>query len=215
MDITINLANGTEFEYENNPPETLFSMANFFQALHAIIRAELGVYYPNNFLLNTTVAESAAVIQPLRDYPLNDDIYNNIRKSLSRSNSSAGGDPTGYYLPWSPSASPIQIQTTYLCHVWRAKSAGPAFISVLVATLAIFTSGWGVAMLVASFIAKKQIANGGHPSPFCISLPDGCDVNLSGNVCHAHDNETNKAITPMFDHGTPGEAPEFSWVDLF
>ncbi|KAF8889655.1 hypothetical protein BD779DRAFT_1671768 [Infundibulicybe gibba] len=51
---------------------------------------------------------------------------------------------------------PASVQVVYLCRYQQRKSLPQATISVIVATLSMFSGGWAVFMLIATCIVKRR-----------------------------------------------------------
>lgn len=51
---------------------------------------------------------------------------------------------------------PAVFNALYQCQTTQLKSIGSVIISILVATLSLFTSGWGIVMLAAAFLEKRN-----------------------------------------------------------
>lgn len=84
------------------------------------------------------------------------------------------------------------ISVPYLCHFSERKSAGEAFIAVLVATLSMFSAGWAIFMLVCSYLAKRGQPQGAFspgaslPFPVYSSVLIPCHILYLANCCDYH-----------------------------
>jgi len=144
-------------------------IANIIQTIHASVRIDLGNPHKNNFLLNPSVlnatlssAFSAEVLPNTTVSTLYEFIANRGFFTLQNA------------LPLKVEGL-AKLQTRYLCQLQRMKAPAQAFIAVLVATLSMFVSGWGLVMLFASYWAKKgnDSANNcvGHDKEFGMNIP--------------------------------------------
>jgi len=130
---------------------------NLLQAVAACIGVELGNPRPNNFILNpsflnNTIIPNFPTTQWNADIP--DEIYSSLYYGW------AHPDPIlESYLPVDTSG-PANIQAVYPCQFQKRKSPGALFVSVLVATLGMFSTGWAVFILIASALAKRTDPEG-------------------------------------------------------
>ncbi|KIM40015.1 hypothetical protein M413DRAFT_190122 [Hebeloma cylindrosporum] len=132
---------------------------NLLQAVDACIGVELGNPRPNNFILNPSFLNNS-IVRKFPTTPWNADIdyenYSGLYYGWSEP------DPIlKSYLPVNTSG-PANIQAIYPCQFQRRKSAGPLFVSVLVATLGMFSTGWALFILIASVLAKRTDPAGGN-----------------------------------------------------
>ncbi|KAG8979662.1 hypothetical protein FRB95_012048 [Tulasnella sp. JGI-2019a] len=139
------------------------SVNNALQTLHAAVRFDLGNALPNNLFTNTTaVLSTNQTIIPT--FPI-EAIDSSGNKTVSSANSRFYDLLTGavrmdngseYF-----SAFPLDgskrstISVPFLCRFLELKSPGNAFISVLVATLSMFSAGWTVFILICGYFAKR------------------------------------------------------------
>jgi hypothetical protein len=128
-------------------------LSNLIQSFHASVRVDLGNPSRNNFLtspaaVNTTLFATFPATEPLQ--PSNSNLY------LSAS------QPNKYLKPFFPVLleGPARVQVVYLCRFQRRKPLGQAFISVLVATLSMFSSGWAIFMFIATNVIKSRDEKG-------------------------------------------------------
>ncbi|KAG9027901.1 hypothetical protein FRB95_007063 [Tulasnella sp. JGI-2019a] len=150
------------------------SVNNALQTLHAAVRFDLGNALPNNLFTNTTaVLSTNQTIIPT--FPL-ETINSKGNRTVSSAHSKFYDMLTGairrdngseYF-----SALPLDgskrstILVPFLCRFLELKSPGNAFISVLVATLSMFSAGWTVFILICGYFAKR-----GKPQGKCIIYP--------------------------------------------
>jgi hypothetical protein len=129
---------------------------NMLQTVYAIIRVELGNPSPNNFILHPNITDSI-IVSKFPATPLNqggDALISGLYQEWTNP------DPeTKKYLPVTVSG-PANIQVVYPCRFQRQKTPGQLFISVLVATLATFSTGWAVFMVLAVYFAKRRGPSG-------------------------------------------------------
>ena len=141
--------------------DTKLPIFNLLQTVYAIIRAEFGNPSPNNFILHPNVTDNI-IVSKFPATPLNkggDALVSQLYQEWTNP------DPeTKKYLPVTVSG-PANIQVVYPCRFQRQKTPGQLFISVLVATLATFSTGWAVFMVLAVYFAKRK-----GPSGECGSL---------------------------------------------
>ena len=125
---------------------------NLLQAIYACIRVELGNPSSNNFILNPSFLNNSIT----RKFPAtrwNPDSGNQDYSILYH----AWADPDPIlkgYLPVTTSG-PANIQLVYPCRFHQHKSIGSLFVSVLVATLSMFSTGWALFILTAGVLAKR------------------------------------------------------------
>ncbi|KAF8802521.1 hypothetical protein BYT27DRAFT_7226416 [Phlegmacium glaucopus] len=67
------------------------------------------------------------------------------------------------------------IQVVYPCQFQQRKSLGQLVISVLVATLSMFWTGWAVFMLIATAIVKRNNPTANRCEGHCVQHPPGLD----------------------------------------
>jgi hypothetical protein len=160
------LASHTESQPTNDDnPEvidsnTLGPLSNIIQLIYASARIDLGNPSPNNFILNPSTSNQTLVqIFPRTNFTLE------VKSLLyEKWTTGKGIENLKQYLPVSVD-QPADIRVAYLCRSQRQKAAGPLFISVLVATLSMFSSGWAIFMFIAVYFAKRD-DRGQDPSHF-------------------------------------------------
>jgi len=132
---------------------------NLLQAVHACIGVELGNPRSNNFILNLHSLKTGSFANFLQ--------LNGTQTSTSRITLiyiMDGPDLIQYSNLTCRSTPPdlqILIQAIYPCQFQKRKSLGPLFVSVLVATLGMFSTGWAAFILIASVLAKQADPAGG------------------------------------------------------
>jgi hypothetical protein len=131
-------------------------ISNLLQTVYAIIRVELGNPSPNNFILHPNITDSI-IVSKFPATPLNQDgdaLVSGLYQEWTNP------DPeTKKYLPVTVSG-PANIQVVYPCRFQQQKTPSQLFISVLVATLATFSTGWAVFMVLAVYFAKRRGPSG-------------------------------------------------------
>lgn len=124
---------------------------NIIRIIHAAARVDLGIDSPNNLILHSEVANASLVTTfPTTDLnPTNDTSASLLLDWIN---------PTSVIKPYIPVnvSGPAELEVVYLCRLQHRKAAGQLFISVLVATLSMFSSGWALFLSVATIIAKRQ-----------------------------------------------------------
>ncbi|KAJ7079266.1 hypothetical protein B0H15DRAFT_954121 [Mycena belliarum] len=138
---------------------------NLVQSAYATIRLDLGNPALNNFLLApalipSTLAANFTEIVPnlpsdsfLYAILVNGPAFRNLPSSVT----ATYGDLSALFPLAVP--GPAVVDGVYLCRFQRAKSPGSAFIAVLVATLSMFSSAWGVFVVVAAGVVKRRGPN--------------------------------------------------------
>jgi hypothetical protein len=158
--VTVMYANGNHSTYDTslpisdtNRPGVIYDiyppLTNFAQTIVAAVRIDLGNPSPNNFMLNPSVLNATIV-----------DIFpaNNLTTASASSLYEANANPdrrTQGMLPLTV-AGPADIQVLYTCQFRQRKSLAQVFISVLVATLSMFSAGWAVFTFFASYYAAHK-----------------------------------------------------------
>ncbi|KAJ7487912.1 hypothetical protein FB451DRAFT_1225903 [Mycena latifolia] len=132
-------------------------LANIIQTMYAAVRIDLGNPSPNNFLLNTsaipgTIFSTFPTIPGV--YSTSDEYANLIGASVNPDFNITG------LLPLT-TTGPAELDVVYLCRFQRRKAPAQAFIAVLVATLSMFGTGWGVFLALATKIVKRRDTGGG------------------------------------------------------
>ncbi|KAF8893070.1 hypothetical protein BD779DRAFT_1508712 [Infundibulicybe gibba] len=136
---------------ETNPQaltdDNRLPVENIIQTLHAALRIDLGNPNPNNIFLFPQEA-TKLVLAP--EFPASSGL--NSTASL-------------LYLTGSlPSLAPVEfdkhmsdfIRVVYLCRHQQRKPLAQAAVSVIVATLSMFSGGWAVFILVATYFVKSK-----------------------------------------------------------
>ncbi|KAF8887583.1 hypothetical protein BD779DRAFT_1440840 [Infundibulicybe gibba] len=137
---------------------------NLIQTLHAALRIDLGNPNPNNIFLHP---QDATKLVMASTFP-----------KSSGMNSTASRVYLSGIMPSFPSifpdkhlsdfipmnlTGPASVQVVYLCRYQQRKPLPQATISVVVATLSMFSGGWAVFMLVATYIVKRRYKHGSCP----------------------------------------------------
>ena len=131
------------------------SVANLVQTIPATVEIDLGNSHKNNFLVNPSLLNKTLYSQfpsPLLPEPTVSYLY----QSISEGNVST----TPNLLPFKVEG-PAKLEARYLCQVQHLKEPAQATIAVLVATLSMFVSGWGLFMLLSTYWAKRGSNSGG------------------------------------------------------
>ncbi|KAG8992993.1 hypothetical protein FRB93_002146 [Tulasnella sp. JGI-2019a] len=146
--------NGTIYRvWTSELPEPLLGiMTSATQLFLAVVRLDIGNAFPNNFLvhpdtLNATISSNIT-------------LYGDCLDTLQQMDSVFPG--------LGDMSRPATIASQYLCHFPHRKPLGSAIISVLVATLTMFGSGWTVFLLVAKLYEQRKYPQG-----------KSCDCHLS------------------------------------
>ena len=163
---TLVYPNGTLSEYSADYPvdntnqfniddDIAGPLGNIIRIIHDAARIDLGIDSPNNLILHSDVA-NASLVTTFPITTLNP--TNNTSASLLLDWIS----PTSAMKPYLPVnvSGEAELQVVYLCRLQQRKAAGQLFISVLVATLSMFSSGWALFLSVATIIAKRQDTTG-------------------------------------------------------
>jgi hypothetical protein len=141
---------------------------NFLHLAQAAARIDLGNTASNNFLTNLNIVDStlAADFPPPAGAPSTAV----SRSQLYETWKSQIGPQTNETYPPIRITGPSTLQAVFICRLSRLKSVGSLIVSVLVATLSMFSSAWGLALLVATAYTKKGHIGGEqrqrHP-PYC------------------------------------------------
>ena len=133
---------------------------NLLQAVYAAIRVDLGNPSLNNFILNP-LALNGTIFEK---FPAT--AYNQDQLSTTSTLFHQWHNPNPSlraYLPVTVSG-PAQIQVVYPCRFQQRKPLGSLVVSVLVATLSMFSSAWAVFILAATAFAKRI-------DPACVFSP--------------------------------------------
>lgn len=139
----------------------LFSetLGNAFQTMDAAVRVDFGHTIYNNFLTNADLGPLA--LSPT--FPTLTLSPNGTVSSTGEHSSTLYELVTGTFGDLTPdqtaivslpldASQPSRLQVPYLCHFSTRKSTGSLIVSVLVATLSMFTAGYGFVMFIASNI---------------------------------------------------------------
>lgn len=165
LDIAVDAVGWSNYSFQTAFPNTDFfttydkSLMNIMQAMHAAARLDVGNILPNNFSTNASVIKET----PWENIPVTEanglsNLYNIIAV-----NSTLAPGLTFAQPPFNVPSDPTTIVISYLCHFSVPKSPGQIFVSVLVATLSMCTAGWGWAMFIAAYFAKRNQPTGQFP----------------------------------------------------
>ena len=163
---TLVYPNGTLSEYSASSPvddtnqfniddDIAGPLKNIIRIIHDAARIDLGIDSPNNLILHSEVA-NASLVTTFPKTILNPTNDTSASLLLDWINPTSAMKP---YLPVNVSGE-AELQVVYLCRLQQRKAAGQLFISVLVATLSMFSSGWALFLSVATIIAKRQDTTG-------------------------------------------------------
>ncbi|KAF6759946.1 hypothetical protein DFP72DRAFT_1004757 [Ephemerocybe angulata] len=132
---------------------------NFLQLARAAAQIDLGNAAPNNFLTNLSMVDSVLIpTYPSASRPgvsVKSQLYNAWKSQLMQSSI----EPKPYANLGI--SGPSTLQAVFICHFSRLKSTGSLLVSVLVATLSMFSSGWAILLIVAAHIVKTRIGSEG------------------------------------------------------
>jgi hypothetical protein len=117
------------------------AITNLAQVMHAAIRLDLGHVLPNNVLVNPAMINGTIAAGT------------SLEGSYLYTDLNADGSDLFTYPVFSLDETTIDVQ--FLCKLKSAKSWPEIMINTLVATVSMFGTGWGIAMLAAAYFAKK------------------------------------------------------------
>ncbi|TEB34781.1 hypothetical protein FA13DRAFT_1729438 [Coprinellus micaceus] len=80
-------------------------------------------------------------------------------------------------------SGPSTLQAVFICHFSKLKGIGSLIVSVLVATLSMFSSAWGLALILAAYAAKSK----GRQANYCDGHQDCGGRNPEGHDMQARD----------------------------
>lgn len=142
----------------STPDIANLTMSNAAQLIMAAIRLDLGNVFPNNLLASPNTLNST-IARPPPEYQ-----YGNLYDLLSKGVTAYPNETMVQDANWivlnTTLPDPAIIATQFLCHVAQRKPLGQAVISVLVATLSIFTTGWGLVMLASTLYESWKYGEG-------------------------------------------------------
>ncbi|KAF9532596.1 hypothetical protein CPB83DRAFT_759140 [Crepidotus variabilis] len=131
-------------------------LLNLLQTVYAAARIDLGIDSPNNIFLH----KEAIPLVLNKTFPVTPNTPASVPEALTSNLFIDLEDPSQIdesyvnFLPLKVSG-PAAIRVLYLCRYQRRKSGGSLFISVLVAVLSMFTSGWGIYLGLLTKWAKR------------------------------------------------------------
>ncbi len=142
--------------------------ANYMQVMLAATRFDLGNIYPNNIFYNASIVDNTLYSTqsvPGSPYgvPLGVPLIFKTRTNPGSSDPSL--DYTGLTEYWQtnrPIAS-TTVSVPFLCHFTEAKSAGNAFISILVAITSLMGTTWVIMTFVMGWITTHKTPEGKSP----------------------------------------------------
>ncbi|KAJ2922561.1 hypothetical protein H1R20_g14534, partial [Candolleomyces eurysporus] len=124
---------------------------NFLQLARAAALIDLGNPAPNNFLLNLQFTDN--VLAPrFPETPVTFASQSRLYSAWKSQTDPA--DNSSYPVLRVP--GPSTLQAVFNCHLFKLKGPGSLFVSVLVATLSMFSSAWGLALIFAAYFVKKR-----------------------------------------------------------
>ncbi|KAF6743203.1 hypothetical protein DFP72DRAFT_828487 [Ephemerocybe angulata] len=141
----------------NPPPYNLTEslrapMLNFFHLARATAQIDLGNSAPNNFLTNPSMID--AVLIP--EFPSAFQPGSTARSQLYDAWKSQKIPRTITNYATLAVPGPATLQAPFICHFYRLKSPGSLVVSVMVATLSMFSSAWGLSIVLAARILKNK-----------------------------------------------------------
>jgi hypothetical protein len=164
---------------------------NLLQAVYAAIRIDLGNPSLNNFILNP-LALNATIFEKFPTTAYNQDQLSTTSTLYYRWHNPDPG--LQKYLPVSVSG-PAQVQVVYPCRFQQRKPLGSLIVSVLVATLSMFSSAWAVFILAATAFAKRT-------DPACVFSPLIifllAYLEFSANRCDGHCSRHRMTVEPSW-----------------
>ena len=116
---------------------------NYAQTLLAAVRIDLGNRNPNNFLFNLSFVDATLSKKINSSDSL---LYSEVLKQVDGKPESASALVPG----------PATIQRVYSCKWQIPKPVGTAIISVMVATITMFMTGWQIVMLLLAALASSR-----------------------------------------------------------
>lgn len=146
--------------------DTEVPIHNIIESVYAAIRIDLGNPSLNNFILNRAFLNRTIYSA----FPATK--YNSNAASRNSTMYATWNNPDTLTLPFLPITveGPAQIQLVYACRFQRRKYLGPLIVSVMVATLSMFSSGWAFYILIATELAKRQDTSGAPNFPFLAAI---------------------------------------------
>ncbi|KAF6757304.1 hypothetical protein DFP72DRAFT_1113259 [Ephemerocybe angulata] len=124
---------------------------NFIHLAHAAARIDLGNMAPNNFLTNLNMVDTVLIPEFPSGLPgetTRSQLYDTWKSQI---NPQTNKNYATLTVP-----GPATLQTVFICHFSKLKSGGSLFVAVLVATLSMFSSAWGLFIIIASRIVKRR-----------------------------------------------------------
>ncbi|KAF8893069.1 hypothetical protein BD779DRAFT_1508709 [Infundibulicybe gibba] len=119
---------------------------NLIQVLHAALRIDLGNPNPNN-ISSPEFPESSGLNSTASRLYITGSLPSAAPASLNKTMSD--------YVPLNLTG-PASIRVVYLCRHQQRKPLAQAVVSVIVATMSMFSGGWAMFILVAAYVVKKK-----------------------------------------------------------
>lgn len=162
-------------------------ISNILHLALAAMRVDLGNPSPNNFLthpdaLNQTL--TAVFPQTASTVSMPSKLYTYLREQSLLVGSESG---TSVFDPFRI-PGPSVVQAVYVCKFLKRKDVGNLIVSVMVATLGMFTTAWTVFIFVACWILNRRAERASQGG---LELPGNVDPPLPGSnpSGSAHDEE--------------------------
>jgi hypothetical protein len=134
---------------------------NLAQTLLAAVRIDLGNRNPNNFFFNLSLV-NATLFKKINS--LDSLLYSQVLKQVDGKPESASALVPG----------PATIQRVYSCNWQIQKPVGSAIMSVMVATITMFMTGWQIVMLLLAALASSrsqvEMAMAGEEEPILLGM---------------------------------------------
>jgi hypothetical protein len=131
---------------------------NFLQLARAAARMDLGNPAPNNFLLNPQATDSVLASSFPETPVVNASqslLYSSWKTQINPANNET--------YPALRISGPSTLQAVFICHLYKQKSPGTLITSVLVATLSMSYSAWGLGLLIATSFVNREDGDNGAP----------------------------------------------------
>jgi hypothetical protein len=129
---------------------------NFVQLAQAAARIDLGNAVANNFLLNPEVVDNI-LVATFPETPVTStsqsDLYSTWKSQINPATKSP------YRTLNVP--GPSTLQAVFICHFFKLKGPGSLIVSVLVATLSMFSSAWALGLMTAAHFVKERDGDSG------------------------------------------------------
>lgn len=188
-----------DYNFEQNPQsvppflgaDVAGPIANLLQAVYAAVRIDLGNPSPNNFILHPS-AMNNTIIPIFAATPYSSNISSRVASLYD-----IWAHPNATLQQFLPVTldGPAHIQAAYPCRIQTRKRTGSLIISVLVATLSMFSGGWALFMIIATLLAKREDPSGTY---FSHTMIEGEVVEglFAANRCVGHGDGDGTAAGP-------------------